>query len=42
VYALSGKRLSGYLQSATVMRAFNRLTGGIFIGFAALMATAHE
>ena len=42
VYALSGKRLSGYLQSATVMRAFNRLTGGIFIGFAALMASAHE
>jgi threonine/homoserine/homoserine lactone efflux protein len=42
VYAISGKRLSGYLQSATVMRAFNRLTGGIFIGFAALMASAHE
>jgi len=42
VYAISGKRLSAYLQSASVMRAFNRLTGGIFIGFAALMATAHE
>ena len=42
VYAISGKRLSAYLQSATVMRAFNRLTGGIFIGFAALMASAHE
>ncbi len=42
VYALSGKRLSVYLQRATVMRAFNRLTGGVFIGFAALMATAHE
>jgi len=42
VYALSGKRLSAYLQSASVMRAFNRLTGGIFIGFAALMAAAHE
>lgn len=40
VYAVSGKRLSVYLQRATVMRAFNRLTGGVFIGFAALMATA--
>jgi len=42
VYAVSGKRLSIYLQRATVMRAFNRLTGGVFIGFAALMATARE
>ncbi|MEI6733042.1 MAG: LysE family translocator [Comamonadaceae bacterium] len=42
VYAVSGKRLSVYLQSPSVMRAFNRLTGGVFIGFAALMATAHE
>ena len=42
VYAVSGKRLSIYLQRATVMRAFNRLTGGVFIGFAALMATARD
>lgn len=42
VYAVSGKRLSVYLQRANVMRAFNRLTGGVFIGFAALMATARE
>jgi threonine/homoserine/homoserine lactone efflux protein len=42
VYAVSGKRLSSYLQRASVMRLFNRLTGGVFIGFAALMATAHE
>jgi threonine/homoserine/homoserine lactone efflux protein len=42
VYAVSGKRLSSYLQRASVMRMFNRLTGGVFIGFAALMATAHE
>jgi threonine/homoserine/homoserine lactone efflux protein len=42
VYAASGKRLSSYLQRATVMRAFNRLTGGVFIGFAALMATARD
>ena len=42
VYAISGQRLSTYLQSASVLRAFNRLTGGIFIGFAALMAAAHD
>lgn len=42
VYAVSGKRLSSYLQRATVMRAFNRLTGGVFIGFAAMMVTARE
>ena len=42
VYAVSGKRLSVYLQRASVMRAFNRLTGGVFIGFAGLMAMARE
>ena len=42
VYALSGKRLSVYLQRASVMRAFNRLTGGVFVGFAAAMALARE
>ena len=42
VYALSGKRLSIYLQRASVMRAFNRLTGGVFIGFAGLMAVTRE
>jgi threonine/homoserine/homoserine lactone efflux protein len=40
VYAVSGKRLSVYLQRAPVMTAFNRITGGVFVGFAALMATA--
>ena len=40
VYAISGKRLSVYLQRASVMKAFNRITGGVFVGFAALMATA--
>ena len=38
VYALSGHGLSRYLQRASVRRAFNRLTGGAFMGFAALMA----
>ena len=42
VYAISGKRLSTYLQRANVLRAFNRVTGGIFIGFAGLMAIARE
>jgi threonine/homoserine/homoserine lactone efflux protein len=42
VYALSGKRLSVYLQRANVLRAFNRVTGGAFIGFAALMATVRD
>jgi threonine/homoserine/homoserine lactone efflux protein len=42
VYAVSGKRLSNYLQRASVMKMFNRITGGVFVGFAALMATAHE
>ncbi len=40
VYAASGKQLARYLQRANVMRAFNRLTGGVFVGFAALMAGA--
>ncbi len=40
VYAVSGKRLSVYLQRASVLKAFNRTTGGVFVGFAALMATA--
>jgi len=38
VYAFSGHKLSLYLQRAPVMRLFNRVTGGAFIGFAALMA----
>lgn len=42
VYAASGQRLSVYLQRATVMRAFNRATGGVFMGFAAVMALARE
>lgn len=42
VYAVSGKRLSGYLQHARVLRAFNRMTGGVFIGFAAVMAGVRD
>lgn len=42
VYAVSGKSLAVYLRRAPVMRAFNRVTGGVFIGFAAVMALSRE
>ena len=42
VYAFSGQKLSHYLQHAHVMRMFNRLTGGVFIGFAGLMAAVRD
>ena len=42
VYALGGHKLSYYLRRASVMRVFNRVTGGVFIGFAALMAVVRE
>lgn len=38
VYAASGDRVAQYLRRATVMRWFNRATGGVFVGFALLMA----
>lgn len=40
IYALSGHKLSGFLQRAPVMKNFNRVTGGVFVGFAALMAAS--
>ena len=42
VYAASGHKLSKFLRKAKVMKVFNRVTGGIFVGFAALMATVRE
>lgn len=42
VYAGSGQRLSIYLRRAAVLKAFNRLTGGVFVGFAALMAAVRN
>ena len=42
VYAFSGHKLSKYLQQAKVMRMFNRVTGGAFIGFAGLMAAVRD
>jgi len=38
IYAASGQRLSHFLRRPSVMHIFNRVTGGVFIGFAALMA----
>jgi threonine/homoserine/homoserine lactone efflux protein len=37
VYAGAGRQLAVYLRRAGVLRAFNRVTGGVFIGFAAVM-----
>jgi threonine/homoserine/homoserine lactone efflux protein len=42
VYAVSGKSLAAYLERASVLRVFNRVTGGAFIGFAAMMATVRD
>lgn len=42
VYAASGKRLAVYLGRASVLRVFNRVTGGAFIGFAAMMAAVRD
>lgn len=40
VYGLGGQTLASYLTKPAVKRAFNRVTGGIFIGFgAALLGT---
>lgn len=42
IYAVSGQRLSRYLLRERVARMFNRATGGVFVGFAALMALVRE
>src|SRR5450830_40302 len=38
IYALGGFKLSTYLKKASVLKMFNRVTGGAFVGFAAVMA----
>ena len=38
VYAGFGTRLGAKLKSRSVARMFNRLTGGVFVGFGAMMA----
>lgn len=42
VYAASGQRLAAYLRHSSVMKAFNRITGGVFVGFAVAMAVVRE
>ncbi|HCE08320.1 MAG TPA: amino acid transporter [Oxalobacteraceae bacterium] len=42
VYAGSGRRLAAYLRRASVLKIFNRVTGGIFVGFAAVMAATRN
>ncbi|NEX64063.1 LysE family translocator [Noviherbaspirillum galbum] len=42
VYAGSGHRLAAYLRRPAILKTFNRLTGGAFVGFAALMAAARH
>ena len=37
-YAAGGQRIALYLRRASVLRLFNRVTGGAFVGFGALMA----
>ncbi|WP_431821121.1 LysE family translocator [Burkholderia sp. F1] len=38
VYASFGMRIGATLKSQNVAKAFNRLTGGLFVGFGAMMA----
>jgi threonine/homoserine/homoserine lactone efflux protein len=38
VYAGFGTRIGARLKSRNVAKAFNRLTGGVFVGFGAMMA----
>jgi threonine/homoserine/homoserine lactone efflux protein len=38
VYAGCGTRIGAKLKSSSVAKAFNRLTGGVFVGFGAMMA----
>lgn len=42
VYAGSGKSLARILRRAAVLKAFNRATGGVFVGFAAVMAAVRN
>lgn len=39
VYALGGYQLTHYLKKPAIIKAFNRITGGIFIGFGALLVS---
>lgn len=39
VYALGGYKLTTYLKRPNIIKAFNRITGSIFIGFGALLVS---
>ena len=41
-YAAGGRRIALYLRQASTLRLFNRLTGGAFVGFGALMAALRQ
>jgi threonine/homoserine/homoserine lactone efflux protein len=41
-YAAGGKRIALYLRQASMLRLFNRVTGGAFVGFGALMAALRQ
>lgn len=38
IYAAGGQRITAHLRKPVVLKWFNRVTGGVFIGFALLMA----
>ncbi len=38
IYAAGGQRISAALRIPSVLKLFNRVTGGVFVGFALLMA----
>jgi threonine/homoserine/homoserine lactone efflux protein len=38
IYASGGRKLAAFLRRASVARVFNRVTGGLFVGFAVAMA----
>ena len=42
VYAGFGTRIGAKLKSRSVARIFNRLTGGVFVGFGAMMALVRQ
>ena len=41
-YAMGGRRIALHLRQARTLRLFNRLTGGAFVGFGALMAALRQ
>ena len=42
IYAIAATQLSAYLKKASVLRWFNRITGGIFIGFGVSLLASRQ